>query len=438
MIKELLRNKVANNARWLIGSKIIQAVLGLVISMISARYLGPSNYGIINYAASIATFFWPIASLGFTNILVQEEVNNSDKEGKIFGTAMSLSLISSIFCIVGIFAFTSIANAGETVTIVVCMLYSIILIARVCEMIVYWFQAKLLAKYSSIISLVAYIAVSVYRIFLLVTNKSIYWFAVASCIDYFIIAIFSYCVYRKKGGQRLGFDWQIGKAMFSKSKHYIISSLMITIYTQIDKIMINQMMDDANVGFYSAAVACAGLFHFVFSALIDSFRPLIFEKMKSNDTDGFELNVKRLYSFIIYLCLAQCVCMTLFAKWIVLLLYGNDYAASINVLRLVVWFTTFSYLGSVRNVWILAKNQQKYLWFINLLGALSNVFMNYILITFMGIMGAALASIITQFFTNVVIGWIITPLRNNNRLMIQALNPKYILNILKKGADSEE
>ena len=130
--------------------------------------------------------------------------------------------------------------------------------------------------------------------------------------------------------------------------------------------------------------------------------------------------------------------MTLFAKWIVLLLYGNDYAASINVLRLVVWFTTFSYLGSVRNVWILAKNQQKYLWFINLLGALSNVFMNYILITFMGIMGAALASIITQFFTNVVIGWIITPLRNNNRLMIQALNPKYILNILKKGADSEE
>ena len=55
MIKELLRNKVANNARWLIGSKIIQAILGLVISMISARYLGPSNYGIINYAASIAT-----------------------------------------------------------------------------------------------------------------------------------------------------------------------------------------------------------------------------------------------------------------------------------------------------------------------------------------------------------------------------------------------
>ena len=58
----------------------------------------------------------------------------------------------------------------------------------------------------------------------------------------------------------------------------------------------------------------------------------------------------------------------------------------------------FSYLGSVRNVWMLAENKQKYLWIINLSGALGNVILNLILIPIMGVNGAAVASLCTQIF----------------------------------------
>ena len=424
------KNRVLKNASWIIGIQVVKSLLGLVISMLTARFLGPSNFGLINYAASIVAFVSPIMYLGLTGVLVQEIVNRPENEGKILGTAISLSFFSSLLCIGGVVAFVSIANRGERDTIIVCALYSILLIFQSLEMIVYWFQAKLLSKYSSLVSLIAYLIVSAYKIFLLAAKKSIYWFAVSNALDYMIIAVCLLIVYRKLGGQRLRFSFADAKRMLSKSRYYIISNMMITIFAQTDRIMLKLMIDDAATGYYSAAVTCAGMTGFIFSAIIDSFRPMIFDNKKTDERQ-YENNICRLYSIIIYLSLLQSVVITVFSKLIIHILYGSAYDPSINALRLIVWYTTFSYLGSVRNIWILAEDKQKYLWIINLSGAAANVLLNYFLIPVMGIMGAALASLITQIFTNVIIGFIIKPIRYNNTLMFRALNPVYLKGIAK-------
>ena len=287
---------------------------------------------------------------------------------------------------------------------------------------IYWFQAKLLSKYSSMVALFAYLIISGYKIFLLATGKSVYWFAVSNALDYMVIAIGLLFVYRRMGGARLRFSTETAKNLLKKSRYYIIPDMMVAIFAQTDRIMLKLMIDDAATGYYSAAVACAGMTAFVFSAVIDSFRPMIFEDKKNNEGQ-YEKDVCRLYSIIIYLSLLQSVFITVFAGLIIRILYGVDYAPSVSALRLIVWYTTFSYVGSVRNIWILAEGKQKYLWVINLTGAAANVVLNYFLIPVMGIMGAALASLITQIFTNVIIGFILKPIRYNNRLMLKALNP---------------
>lgn len=71
-----------------------------------------------------------------------------------------------------------------------------------------------------------------------------------------------------------------------------------------------------------------------------------------------------------------------------------------------------------------------YLGLINIIGALTNVFLNLLLIPCMGVMGAALASLVTQFLTNVVLGFIIKPIGPNNRLMIKSLSPIYLKEML--------
>lgn len=425
------KNKVAKNAAWIIGIQLVKSVLGLIISMLTARFLGPSNFGVINYASSIVAFVAPIMYLGLTGVLVQELVSSPENEGEILGTSITLSLISSMLCVGGVICFVSVANKGERETIIVCALYSILLIFQAIEMMVYWFQAKLLSKYSSSVSLVAYVVVSAYKIFLLATKKSIYWFAVSNAFDYMLIAAGLMIVYKKLGGNKLRFDMPTAKRLLSKSKYYIVSNMMITIFAQTDRIMLKLMIDDAATGYYSAAVTCAGMTGFVFSAIIDSFRPLIFDSKKRNEAQ-FEKNMTRLYGIIIYLSLVQSVVISILSSIMVNLLYGPAYAPAKEILAILVWYTTFSYLGAVRNIWILAEDKQKYLWIINLSGALTNVVLNYFLIPIMGGVGAALASLITQIFTNVVIGFIIIPILHNNTLMLRALNPKEMMWIFKK------
>ena len=426
-----MRNKVINNTVWIVGCKIVQSVLQLVINMLSARYLGPSNYGLINYAASIAAFCIPIMQLGMRSTLVKEIVDRPEKEGQTMGTAIGMSVISSILCIIGITTFTVIANGDEKTTVIVCLLYSTSLIFQALEMVQYWFQAKLISKYTSLTMLFAYIVVSIYKTILLITRRNIYWFTVAQVIDFFIIAVVLLFIYKRVGGQKLTFSFKRGRELLSKSRYYIISGMMVTIFAQTDKIMLKFMVGDSGVGQYSAAVASAGLTGFIFAAIIDSFRPSIIESKKAGSTN-YGKKVGILSAMIIYLSLLQSLGMTLFSDLIVYILYGEDYAQSAGILMVLVWYTTFSYMGSVRNIWILAEEKHKYLWIINMSGALGNIALNLALIPIWGVQGAAIASLVTQIFTNFIIGFIMPQIRDFNKLMLKGLNPSFVYTEAKK------
>lgn len=424
-----MKNSVFKNAGWIIGCKIVQSILNLIIGLITARYLGPSNYGVITYVASVVAFAMPIMQLGLKHTLVKEFVNSPDKEGVILGTSMMLNVISSIFCMIGSIAFVCIVNAGETETIIVCTLYSLSLLFNATEMTQYWFQSKLLSKYPSVAALVAYAIVALYKIYLLVTQKSVLWFAFSNAIDYFFISLILIIIYKKVGGKPLAIDWKIGRDLLSRSKYYIIPSLMVMVFQHTDRIMIKHMVGKTETGFYSAAITCISISAFVFTAIIDSARPVILEE-KDRNQELYEKRVIQLYSIITCLSLAQSIGMTLLAKPLVFMLYGSEYSKTAGILAVAVWYITFGHYGSVRNIWILAEGKQKCLTGINVVGAMLNILLNLCLIPILGAVGAALASVVTQFFTNVIIGFIYKPIRRNNYLMIKSLNPKIIFGLL--------
>ena len=399
--------------------------------MLSARYLGPSNYGLINYAKSVIAFVGPFTQLGLNATLVRELVETPEKEGEVMGTSLLMSLMSGGCSIVAVSCFASFANRGETQTIIVCILYSISLLFQSVELIQYWFHSKLQSKFPSIMMLCAYVVVSAYKIFLLISGKSVYWFAVVYSIEYGIVGLSLLAIYHKQKSQRLTFSMAMAKRLFARSRYYILSSLMVTMFQNTDHIMLKMMSGDAENGIYTAAITCAGVFSFVYAAIIDSMRPVILSKKKHGDAD-YENNVAKLYCIIIYFALIQGLGFTLLAKPIVLILFGVEYIAAVPVLQILVWYISFSQMGRIRNVWILAEEKQQILWKINLAGALINIAVNALVIPFFGAVGAAVASLMTQFFTNFVLGFILKPLRQNNRIILAGINPRLIIDSLKE------
>ena len=206
---------------------------------------------------------------------------------------------------------------------------------------------------------------------------------------------------------------------------------MVTIFQHTDRIMIKLMIGEAETGVYSAAITCIGITGFVFGAIIDTARPVILEA-KDQGEEAFAKKTVQLYSIITALSLAQSIGMTLLAKPLVSVLYGAEYSATAGILAIAVWYITFGHYGSVRNIWILAEGKQRYLTAINVFGAAANVMLNLLLIPAWGAIGAAIASVATQFFTNVILGYIVKPISENNRLTLRGCNPKLILGCAKQ------
>lgn len=433
--------QVIGNAKWIIICKIIQSLLQLVIGMLCARYLGPSNYGYISYATSLVAFALPIMRLGFDAILVHELVSEPEKEGEIMGTSLAMNIVSSFMCMIGVSAFATVANYGEEnghIIILVCVLYSISIFFTATEMIQYWFQYKLLSKYSSLLMLVAYVVATSYRVLLLILGEGVYWFALTNSLDFGIIGIGLIILYKRMGSQKFSFSWSRGKKMISRGKYYILSSMMIMIIQNTDHLMITGIIDSAENGIYAAAITIATMAQFVYMAIIDSFRPFILENKKKGSAE-YEKNLSRLYCIIIYMAVLQGIVFTIFAPLIVNILYGADYAGTVPVLQILVWYISFAIMGTVRNIYLLAEHMEKYLWRINLIGALFNVILNAVMIPYWGACGAAFASFLTQLFTNFILGFIIKPLRENNRLILIGCNPVFlfresrsIINVIRK------
>ena len=123
----------------------------------------------------------------------------------------------------------------------------------------------------------AHFAVSIYKVWLLITNKSVYWFAVAYSIEYGIIGLSLLVIYRKQGTQKLQFCTSLIKPLLTKSYPYIWAAMMVTVFQNTDHIMLTTMIGKTENGFYSAAITTTAVAQFVYTAIIDSFRPLILQ-----------------------------------------------------------------------------------------------------------------------------------------------------------------
>lgn len=416
---KLMKSKEAKNAIWIIGGRVVQMLLSFFVGILTARYLGPGNYGIINYAGAYVTFFTAFCTLGINSVIIKDFVDNPNDQGETIGTALVLRAISSILSAIMIIGIVMVIDKGEPITIAVTALCSVALIFQVADTLNYWFQSRYQSKVSSVATLVAYIVTSTYRIFLLIAKKDIRWFAFATSIDYICVAIVLLYAYKKEDGPKFSFSTKKAKELLGASYNYILAGMMVAIYGQTDKLMLKQMLDETSVGYYSLASTINNMWVFVLAAIIDSLYPTIIQYAK-NDKLMFEKKNRQLYAIIIYISIVVAVGLMVFGNSIVKILYGEAYLPATSPLKIVCWYTVFSYLGMARNAWIVSTNNQRYLKYICGGAALANVVLNYWLIPIGGASGAAMASLVTQISTIVFIPLFIRDMRPNVKLMLDA------------------
>lgn len=319
-----------------------------------------------------------------------------------------------------IIAISFVVDAGQPITKLVVALSSIGVLFKIFETFNYWFQAKLQSKTTTAATLIAYVVTSAYKIILLIKQSSVAYFAFATSVDYICLAVILFFCYKHYGGKNLVFSKQYAVSLLKKSYHFILPGLMVAVYGQTDKFMLKHMISDAEIGYYSTATSICNSWSFVLTAIIDSMYPPIMEAYKNGSKD-FEKKNKLLYALVFYISIMISLIFTVFGGTIVRILYGSEYLPSIAPLRIITWYTAFSYLGVARNAWVVCMNRQKYLKYIYCSAAISNVIANLIFIPLWGAAGAAAASLMSQIITTFIVPFFIKGMRENSILMVKAI-----------------
>ena len=404
MIKKIVNKFKGNlfvyNTIWNIGGKVLQMGLSLIVGMLTARYLGPSNYGVIGYTASFVSFFTVICQLGLTSVAVKELIDHKETEGEVLGTTIFLRICTSIISTIAITIMIYFIDDGDKVIVWVAFLQSLSLIFQSFEMFHYWYQSRMETQVSVKVQTAAYLVMSAYKIILLILGMSVQWFAFSTALEAAAVALFLYIAYRKKGTQKLSVSLAYGKKLLGESYHFILSGLMVTIYSEMDKIMLKQMLSSEATGYYVAANKVSSLWSFVLMALISSAQPLIIAA-RNKDYDQYIKKNKQLYAAVIWIGAAAGLAVTILGRWIILLMYGETYLAATSSLQISAWYTLFAMLGSARGTWIVCENKGKYVKYYLGVGAVVNIILNYLLIPVYGPAGAAAATLLTQIFTAV-------------------------------------
>ncbi len=424
-LKAVLNNKTVNNAKWMIGEQAVQMGISVVLGVLTARYLGPSNYGVINYAAALVVFFSSIVTLGLEGVIIKEMVNNRDAEGTILGTGIVMRLIASALSILSIMILLMILNPGDTLVLKVGFLQSLVMLFRSFELIDFWFQSHLRSKYVAILKSVSYFLVAAYKFYILFTNKSVEWFAFSTSLDFLLIAVMIVIAYYRKGGKPMRFSMQVAKDLILQSYHFILSGMLVTVYTQMDKILIGQLLTETDVGLYSAAVTICNYCLLVPVALINSARPTIMQLKKDGDEQKYITRIKQLYAILIWGGIVLALGISIFSKLILRILYDEAYLSAAPALAITIWHVLFSTLGTARGVWIVCENKNSFVKKMVLWGAVVNLALNLLLLPLIGIIGSAITSLVTQIFTSIIAPLLYKETRIHSKYVLDAFLLKF-------------
>ena len=405
---------------WLLGGKIVNMILSFFVSLATARYLGPDNFGSINYVAAYVSFFSSITSLGLSVIVIKEISMGKEDDNEVIWTGILMRFLTAVFSTIAVIALVSITDKSDPLLVKIAILESIAILASAFDTFMYWFQGKLLGKYTSIASVVAYIGMSLYRIYLLANNADILWFAFATSVDTLLLSLILMLCYVRENGFHPKVSVRLGKSLMKQSYHYMISGLIAILYSKIDQIMLKQMLDTYSVGLYTAALTIAGLWGMIPSAFIQSVSPILYKNAEES-RGMFYKRLRQSYAGIWLLNICWSLGVSIFSYWVIYLLYGKAYLGARGALVIVVWYTGITSIGSLTQVYLATENKNKYVNYFALAGLVTDVVLNALLIPRMGILGAAIATLVTYTVIHIVMPPAIKDTRDAGRLIIQGM-----------------
>lgn len=380
---------------WNFFGRVINIFVAFAINIFVVRYLGPEKYGFLSYAVSFAGIFSFLAGFGIESLLYVDLVKYPKKRDKLLGTSFVLKLIGATLTIIAlIIALIFSKNDAHSIVAILIIACSNFFIPF--NIINLYFQAKVFSKPTAILSIIVSLSLSLLKVLFVVFGFGIFFFISIFLLESIFMMVGNIVIYRKNG-QSI-FNWKFDKCLAKKflldSWPLMFASASVLIYSRIDQIMINHIIDQTSVGIYDIAVRLAENWYMFPSIIVGSLYPAIINAGKISKKHHDNRLIK-LYALLFYTSLFFILPVSILSGYIINLFYGERFIQAAQVLRIYIWSGVGVSIGIIVNQYLIAQGYTKISFLLNFVNMAINVILNIILIPRYGLTGAAFATLIS-------------------------------------------
>ncbi len=398
-----LSDKYVKNLLWLLFDYSLRLVGGYFIAIWLARELGPSNYGIYNYAVANASILAAIAIAGLHGVAIKFLIENKKAHheymGTIFWIRISAALVSYIF----LCGYLYLNEPTFSLKAILSILIALKVFFTPFSVIELYFESIVKSKFKVIARNIAYAVRSVLIVLFIVLEWPFLILAAIVLLEELIGVVFLLIYYKKdkKSVFKWRFNLGFAKAMMHEAWPMVISSAGAILYMKIDQVMVVELLSEKEGGYYSAAVKISELFSFIPGLIVGTFFPAIIESKMKNEFD-YKSKMRKLILLMLTIAGILGLGIYLFAYELVFYSFGEDYLSSVSIMRIHIWTLLLTFTAAVLSRWLIVEKLTRFSILRHSIGVVINIILNFLLIPKFGGEGAAYASIVSLLFAVVI------------------------------------
>ncbi len=401
------RSSVRRNMAHMASSQLVTWLLATLTAVIVPRYLGPEVFGRLGLSISLWAIAGVFTALGTTTYL-QMAISRAQREGlSLIAPSMLACTVAWVVAsaVLGVYVYTA-ENDPTFITIMI--------MSGVAALFVLW--AKVLsAVFTGLerMSVLAVVGAAGKLATLLLTIAVLAMgFGVVGVVGVTIvtaITAFAFLLDRLRRFTRLDLSrWKSSvKLVVVASAPFMVVTLALTVYRQIDVIVISRVAGSRDVGWYTAADTLTGSLLFPTTVILSTLFPT-FSRLHTTDPDHLRYMVRRTFSMLLLIAVPIGLGAAIVGPTFAPLLFGDDFDGTGTLLVIFGPVTILSFGTTLLAYLALATDRSRFLAGILIASAVLTVFLDIALVPWAsdrydnGAIGGALAYVVTEVMQFVI------------------------------------
>ncbi|MCK9424627.1 MAG: flippase [Ignavibacteriaceae bacterium] len=394
------KSKLLQNLLSLSFLQAINNLLPLITFPYLVRVLGPEKFGLVNFVTAFVAYFSMITDFGF-NFSATQQIsicrNEKERLSAIVSAVYTIKILLLSLCFIVFLALISLVSKFSSEKEL--FLFSFFIVLGTTFTPVWFFQGLEEMKRLVIVSTISKILMII-GIFVFIQSKAddtIYMLLIGLSTMFNAIVLTG----MMKKYYRVQFIFPaLNEIFFQLKESYLlfISSVSISLYTTTNIFLLGLLSNPVEVGYFAAADKIRSGIQSFASPINQSLYPRMAFLARNDKEQSKQLLLKFMLVGSIILFVVGIV-IFFFAKSIILILAGNEYSKSINVLQIIALLPFIIYLSNMFGIQGLINfGKKKEFTLVIILGSVISIVLSFLLVPTYGSFGTAFSVLATEIF----------------------------------------